>query len=987
MAKKEYNVITRTYQAQPRSKRLRALGNSTTTGGVSVTATTTAVEGHTHDNKATLDALSTDDEGYLYVRYKPEDASTSVTEKVHAGYADESAHASRADDASQWSGHEFDDYVDQPVRMEDKVSFLEVRSKGFRTEEYLQGSKGAAVDEAGNAELESLRVRSFMEVYELIYNRLNALEGNTSFADVGTIDGVQEQEDGTWRLSMRRRWSGDYTAFQVGDVVYGYVNDLTAEGTYYKCWMRIVAVDTDADVLTAVLYADGDTPAGRNYAPTESMVITRWGNAIEPSAESYATYPSVIHSTADGYVNVRRDAFYISCEDGNLVQLMGVYQPKIERTNYGTVLGRIPSGLLSDALPINTLQPYLYARGIVVQDLIRINYEGSIVRTERYRGAWALAIADSEDSYSSTNTSFDTVTHNGALWQCAASGTLDEPTDATGSWVRMSGSSTEPVVALWSIVPSVNIVSVRQEGVTPNVVSCTVERHSTAGEEHYLTSYGLQQAGCTLYYALDDGPRKVFVIGSDEPLETDDGEELTLEDDTATMLTLGGDDVDASLIEDRITFYLVDNDSDALLTQVVVPVVKDGADGAKGAEGRLIYPAGVFNQDMTYVCTAEKAPVVYYAERYYVMIREGHYCGASATYATPAEDVANNSNPMWALMSDFAAVFAEILFASFAKLGSAIFYGDYLFSQNGTLDGSSVEGSDDDGVAYYRRFTDGVTAGTFIPNLMLNLRTGEIVANNATVKGTIDASSGHIGGFSIGQDHIGVNADLSSASGEGMSLFPGFIKFSDADWTRVAMVGTSTYPSSSGITVLGRFENTYSSPYEPYATNYGLSIIAKNAAYNLALIAQGNVVSQGLVTSSKMWQVTLNSGEVNIDEQFDCNVWLVKCTASNSHIALPRRSTVRRQLGLEDGKPFSVRIVIIADAASTASFKVQGRNTQIYDANNTYFLDSAQYPYRLDNSGKQCVTDGLSLSAGDVAEFQLVYDGETYNAYYLNYRT
>jgi hypothetical protein len=280
-----------------------------------------------------------------------------------------------------------------------------------------------------------------------------------------------------------------------------------------------------------------------------------------------------------------------------------------------------------------------------------------------------------------------------------------------------------------------------------------------------------------------------------------------------------------------------------------------------------------------------------------------------------------------------------------------------------------------------------VTAGTFIPNLMLNLRTGEIVANNATVKGTIDASSGHIGGFSIGQDHIGVNADLSSASGEGMSLFPGFIKFSDADWTRVAMVGTSTYPSSSGITVLGRFENTYSSPYEPYATNYGLSIIAKNAAYNLALIAQGNVVSQGLVTSSKMWQVTLNSGEVNIDEQFDCNVWLVKCTASNSHIALPRRSTVRRQLGLEDGKPFSVRIVIIADAASTASFKVQGRNTQIYDANNTYFLDSAQYPYRLDNSGKQCVTDGLSLSAGDVAEFQLVYDGETYNAYYLNYRT
>lgn len=30
---------------------------------------------------------------------------------------------------------------------------------------------------------------------------------------------------------------------------------------------------------------------------------------------------------------------------------------------------------------------------------------------------------------------------------------------------------------------------------------------------------------------------------------------------------------------------------------------------------------------------------------------------------------------------------------------------------------------------------------------------------------------------------------------------------------------------------------------------------------------------------------------------------------------------------------------------------------------------------------------GLAMSAGDIVEFQLIYDGTTYNAYYLNNRS
>ncbi|MBP3575494.1 MAG: hypothetical protein J6J55_03265, partial [Paludibacteraceae bacterium] len=95
MALKQYSVVTRSYEALPRSKRLRARGataGESSGGGGSVTITGNG-DGHTHANKTTLDAQSMDAEGYLYLKYKPEGSDDSKEEKVKAGYADEAAHA------------------------------------------------------------------------------------------------------------------------------------------------------------------------------------------------------------------------------------------------------------------------------------------------------------------------------------------------------------------------------------------------------------------------------------------------------------------------------------------------------------------------------------------------------------------------------------------------------------------------------------------------------------------------------------------------------------------------------------------------------------------------------------------------------------------------------------------------------------------------------------------------------------------------------
>nr|DAT51085.1 MAG TPA: tail protein [Caudoviricetes sp.] len=738
--------------------------------------------------------------------------------------------------------------------------------KGIRIGTFIAGQSGAQIDAAGNTEVESLHVRSWLKVQELIYNRLNAQEGDTSFGDVGTIEQITNNSDGTQTALMRMRWEGDFTAFQPGDVVYGYVNKLDRADAkeYYKAWAWVKSVDRAANQLVLATYPDTETPAGKNHPMTEGMVISRWGNNIEPSLQTYINpaYSAVIGKRGDSYINKRQRTFFISCDSGNLVELMGVNKPKLEPCNYGTILGIIPDGLLDEKTEelINKDQPYLFARGIIVQDLIRVGYEGVTTRTANYRGMWsAQTAASATDYYRSTPGMYDTVTWNGALWQCVASKTLDEPKDSSAAWVKMTSSLDDgKEIKLWLLNPSANIVSVRRTEVRPEVLTCSVTLcRSDNSTRTFENNYDLLQAGAKLYYSADGVAWQEFIIGQTEPLDLEDESgviEMENSTNNSSVLTVGGNDINTADIGDRIIFKLTAaDDITEVLALTHVPVVKDGAtgdwtsyvfkqsniqpatptdkqhtiptgwqdapsatgkwwmskalingvtqkpgtwsepvqctaedgkpgqytdfkykshikgqspaildrtvrnpdgwsdtpptlfvgydlwmiqaeidhdnnvigqwsmpvrisgekgdkgdpgedgqdgqdgqDGTNGIDGRdglMVYPAGYYDPNTTYTATSETAPVVMYAENYYVLRRGATYKGASqgATRNTPALEVANApvvagaSTSRWILFDKFNAIFADIVMAEFAKLASAVFYGDWLISQQGTL--------------------------------------------------------------------------------------------------------------------------------------------------------------------------------------------------------------------------------------------------------------------------------------------------------------
>ena len=161
--------------------------------------------------------------------------------------------------------------------------------------------------------------------------------------------------------------------------------------------------------------------------------------------------------------------------------------------------------------------------------------------------------------------------------------------------------------------------------------------------------------------------------------------------------------------------------SNQLVARKTLPVTSDGI------LGKLVYPAGIYNVGTTYTATTKSTPMVEENGLYYYLAITGSVKGIS-----PSEDVAAKGGN-WELMDSFKAVFTDILMANFAKLASAIFSGDYMFSQYGIDSDGNVSKE-------YQK----LAAGIFEPNLLIDFLNGSIRCRKAEVEGVIKAKHFHV---------------------------------------------------------------------------------------------------------------------------------------------------------------------------------------------------------------------------------------------------
>ena len=297
--------------------------------------------------------------------------------------------------------------------------------------DFQAGMSGAGISADGTAEVERLTVRSKLEVAEMQINRLTAMEGDWLLTESGTVEHV-EQRGAQWVLTMRRRFEGDFTAFAVHDVIKGIVSTAavrafrpntplpTPEAAIYAvAWLRVESVDINENSITCSLYDNADVPGGANMQPCEGMNLARWGNT----------------SIAE-----RRSCLYLSSREGRIVHLQGVTAPKITPENQRAAFGSLPEFLKKElAGVVDANDDYLFARGLVVQDIIRLDAKASPIPEIVDRGNWKQGAKYYGGTRNPETKRFEIsdVWREGARWRCTTTkskGTTEPPTPNSTHW-------------------------------------------------------------------------------------------------------------------------------------------------------------------------------------------------------------------------------------------------------------------------------------------------------------------------------------------------------------------------------------------------------------------------------------------------------------------------------------------------------------------------------------------------------------------------
>lgn len=388
---------------------------------------------HTHSNYELLEKLR-EQEGYLTLREenpdyaKPEEPEGTV---VAEGSEDPESPSDpnvepyiykkiKAGDADKWDGHAFGDYINQPLRTGDDVRFKTVIGS-FRTPEFVGGMTGLGgrIDEHGDAELQSLKLRGFLEVPELRYNRVEISMGDTWYApSAGIIESV-DTEAQTITLKLEE---GEIGSPRVGDICMGIFHNLnTSENAtadyddgrgnrrfagFATCYFRITE-ELDTTTYKTFKYqlrpVSGAYPT--QYHPAASMTFVGYGSFSNEDRQTSRYETRTYQRYLTGVSDWEFTASNIAAQYGDLSNL-SVFG--IEMRGYSAYLNNI------------------YMSGVVHQ----FTPGGEEVPTIIDRGVW---------SPTETYNRNDDVYWNNGHWRCLVDGTKTEPGKDAEEWVYLGG--------------------------------------------------------------------------------------------------------------------------------------------------------------------------------------------------------------------------------------------------------------------------------------------------------------------------------------------------------------------------------------------------------------------------------------------------------------------------------------------------------------------------------------------------------------------
>lgn len=278
---------------------------------------------------------------------------------------------------------------------------------------------GGMIDKKGNAEMQSLKLRGFLEVPELRYNRVEISMGDTWYApSAGIIESV-DTEAQTITLKLEE---GEIGSPRVGDICMGIFHNLnTSENAttdyddgrgnrrfagFATCYFRITE-ELDTTTHKTFKYqlrpVSGAYPT--QYHPAASMTFVGYGSFSNEDRQTSRYETRTYQRYLTGVSDWEFTASNIAAQYGDLSNL-SVFG--INMTGYSAYLNNI------------------YMSGVVHQ----FTPGGEEVPTIIDRGVWSAT-----ETYNRN----DDVYWNNGHWRCLVDGTKTEPGKDAEEWVYLGG--------------------------------------------------------------------------------------------------------------------------------------------------------------------------------------------------------------------------------------------------------------------------------------------------------------------------------------------------------------------------------------------------------------------------------------------------------------------------------------------------------------------------------------------------------------------
>ena len=788
---------------------------------------------------------------------------------------------------------------------------------------------GGIIDKKGNAEMQSLKLRGFLEVPELRYNRVEISMGDTWYAPSA---GIIESVDTTAQTITLKLEEGEIGSPRVGDICMGIFHNLnTSENAsadyddgrgnrrfagFATCYFRITE-ELDTTTYKTFKYqlrpVSGAYPT--QYHPAASMTFVGYGSFSNEDRQTSRYETRTYQRYLTGVSDWEFTASNIAAQYGDLSNL-SVFG--IEMRGYSAYLNNI------------------YMSGVIQQ----FTPGGEEVPTIIDRGVWSAT-----ETYNRN----DDVYWNNGHWRCLVDGTTTEPDKDAEEWVYLGGYGVLETVSIFKKSENEPAkpteLKIPPEGWTAETLPMSDQRPTwmctgtvvdgevkswsapqrVSGEPGNWTSYVFKNSdtepakptssdpipsgwndaptGVGIWWmskaTIDASTGKAGAWSTPIRVTGEDGEpgphtdfKYAKNNSTTTAPALvktdrtpaGWSDTPPSLSSGEylwMTQAEIDADDNLLhptvgwATPVRIsgeqgPKGDDGAPGEDGAPGKdglqgcitrlTEWASGVeYRNDLDLVSNGPRYidVVTIYANNKQLKFQ----CSQTHTSSASNKPAAGSASAYWQQLNDMVPIYTPLLFAENAVI-------NFLQGMEFVVHNSKTDISVNTIIAGLVGGDIPLFVGNSTPsNAPFRVaKDGSFVATKADITGTINASSGTIGNFTIDEGTL-----KSTDSFGDMLLSSNLIKFTGSKTN--LYLGVDTWPASTGGALYGPIRAEVSrSAAGGTAGNYGVYINVTGAALSdgttTAARQSGNhalYIPEGFITGFRLRNVRTSSNRTLTD--------------------------------------------------------------------------------------------------------------------------